>query len=61
MDFHLTSNLGLKHGDLEYMDKKWGELWRGYLPTKTPFQNESLYQSYTTYDLSFVRKKNLGF
>jgi len=45
----------------EYMNSKWGEGWRWLQPYKHPFNNESYPIGYTTYDLNFVRRKNLGF
>lgn len=47
--------------ETEYMDKKWGPNWRQLQPYKHPFNNESFPVGYTTYDLNFVRRKNLGF
>lgn len=49
-----------------YIKEKWGDDWVGpawsyYNPYKTPFNNENLPSSYTTYDLKFVRRKHLGF
>lgn len=45
----------------EYLDKKWGTDWKMFSPTRDPFENEDKPISTTTYDLNFVRKKNLGF
>ena len=45
----------------EYMDKKWGNGWHWCDQYKHPFNNENLPNTYTTYDLDFVRKKYVGF
>lgn len=47
--------------NIEYLTKKWGPGWRGLSPNKDPFEGESIPISITTWDLEFVRKKNLGF
>jgi hypothetical protein len=47
--------------ELEYMDKKWNKSWHWAKPYKHPFNNEHLPNSFTTYDLQFVRKKYVGF
>lgn len=54
--------------ELEYVAQKWGPQWlkdwhKDYslTPWEYPFNNPSIPYSYTTYDLNFVRKKNLGF
>jgi GT2 family glycosyltransferase len=44
-----------------YMKEKWGPHWHNFQPYKTPFNNENLSLSYTTYDLDFLRQKYLGF
>ena len=44
-----------------YLDKKWGIHWRGSWPHKHPMNNPTMPQSYTTFDLDFVRNKHLGF
>jgi GT2 family glycosyltransferase len=49
-----------------YMREKWGNDWVGpgwsyYNPFKNPFNNQNLYNSYTTFDLKFLRRKHLGF
>ena len=46
--------------NFNYMNKKWGEGWRQCSPFKTPFNCESNDISLTTFDLDFVRQKNLG-
>lgn len=46
--------------NIEYLTEKWGPFWR----TQWPYESGSFNRyplSYTTYDLSFVRKKHLGF
>lgn len=47
--------------NFEYMNLKWGKHWRSCSPTVHPFGHETIPISYTTYDLSYVRSKNLGF
>jgi len=47
--------------NIEYLTKKWGEGWRVCCPHKSPFENQPIPLSYTTYDLGFLRKKHLGF
>lgn len=47
--------------NIEYLNKKWGKAWRDTAPTKTPFENEKIPVSYTSFDLSFAREKHLGF
>lgn len=46
--------------NIDYLHKKWGDHWRTCWPTETPFGKDYPI-SYTTYDLNFVRSKNLGF
>lgn len=56
---HLAHELNKK-----YVTLKWGEGWQAHVDTPThdhPFNNPEFPQSFTTYDLSFVRKKHLGF
>lgn len=45
--------------NFEYLNKKWGTGWRNCDPTALPFNNYPI--SYTSYDLDFVRRKNMGF
>jgi len=45
--------------NIEYLDKKWGPDWRYCSPSILPFGDKPISQ--TTYDLGFVRQKNLGF
>jgi GT2 family glycosyltransferase len=47
--------------ETDYLDKKWGHNYymMGFKPNKKPFNNFPI--SYTSYDLSYVRKKHLGF
>ena len=47
--------------NFHYMYKKWGERWRELCPYLYPFNIEGTPISTTTYDLNFVRSKNLGF
>ena len=44
-----------------YMNEKWGEGWRMLNPWKHPLNKVNIPIDYTTYDLEFVRSKNLGF
>lgn len=46
--------------ETEYMTEKWGQGWHWLQPYPSPF-NKSLPVHYTTYDLNFLRRKNLGF
>ena len=43
------------------MNEKWGSGWRMSWPFFHPFNNDSFPISYTTFDLNYVRRKNLGF
>ena len=45
--------------NFEYLNQKWGEGWRLTNPYKHPFNNDSMPLSTTTYDLSFIRGKQL--
>ena len=45
----------------DYLNRKWGEYWRGTCPYDYPMNNPEMPQSYTTFDIDFVRKKHLGF
>lgn len=47
--------------NFEYMNSKWGEHWRSCSPHLHPFNHETIPISYTSYDLNYVRSKNLGF
>lgn len=47
--------------NIEYLTRKWGPDWRTCAPTPIPFEHEEKLISQTTYDLNFVRSKNLGF
>ncbi len=47
--------------NIDYLSEKWGEGWRMGCPYKNPYNQENNSLSHTTYDLSFVRKKHLGF
>lgn len=47
--------------NFEYMYEKWGPNWRTVSPYKHPFNNEKNPISITTYNLSYVRRKYLGF
>lgn len=45
--------------NFEYLNEKWGKGWRTCGPKRLPFDSYPL--SYTSYDLDFVRRKNMGF
>jgi GT2 family glycosyltransferase len=45
--------------NFEYMNQKWGEGWRKVNPYRHPFNNDTMPLSTTTYDLSFIRGKQL--
>ena len=47
--------------NFEYMNLKWGPNWRSCSPTLHPFNHDTIPISYTSYDLNYVRSKNLGF
>jgi GT2 family glycosyltransferase len=45
--------------NFEYLNEKWGKGWRNCSPKRLPFDNYPI--SYTSYNLDFVRRKNMGF
>jgi len=48
----------------QYLHAKWSPAWQHHIEGdvyKTPFNNPSIPLDFTTYDLHFVRQKNLGF
>jgi len=48
----------------QYLHSKWNPAWQAHVEGEvyeTPFNNPSIPIDYTTYDLHFVRTKNLGF
>ena len=47
--------------NFEYLYKKWGPNWRMTWPYFHPFDNPSIPITYTSYDISYVRRKYLGF
>ena len=47
--------------NFKYLNKKWGEHWRTISPYNYPFNNSEYPQSYTTWDIDFIREKYLGF
>jgi len=47
--------------NIEYLTEKWGPGWRMCDPNCIPFKEDAQFISTTTYDLKFVRQKNLGF
>lgn len=47
--------------NIDYMTEKWGLDWRMCNPTLHPYDKEDIPIDYSTYDLEFVRSKNLGF
>lgn len=46
--------------NFEYLNKKWGEGWRMTDPYKYPFNNEAFPISTTTFDLEFIRSKQIN-
>ena len=44
--------------NFEYLDEKWGEGWRYTDPTLLPFDKYPI--NYTTFDLNFIRRKNIN-
>lgn len=57
---YLENKLNLcNETNFEYLNKKWGTGWRTCGPTTFPFESYPI--SYTSYDLDFVRRKNMGF
>jgi hypothetical protein len=47
--------------NFDYMNKKWGEGWRQCNPYYVPFDTGHMPISMTTFDLEYIRSKNLGF
>jgi hypothetical protein len=47
--------------NIEYLNKKWGTGWRVVNPNLSPFENQPIPISYTSWDLNFVRSKYTGF
>ena len=47
--------------NFSYMFEKWGEGWRYCSPSEHPYGKEDIPITYTSYDLDYVRSKNLGF
>ena len=45
--------------NFQYMNQKWGEGWRVTSPQKYPMGIENMPITYTSYDLQFVRTKNI--
>jgi hypothetical protein len=62
-DLTLSEKLLKAHtlNEQNYLIKKWGPNWSRYQPYKTPFNKKDLPNTYTTFDIDFVREKNLGF
>jgi GT2 family glycosyltransferase len=65
-DYSLKEKLDYSHDcNMYYIAEKWGSNWRDsnweYHPYDYPYNNSSIPISYTTYDLKFVRRKNIGF
>lgn len=59
-NIELTNNLDqINLINFEYMNEKWGKGWRTTNPYLSPFNNETLPLSSTTYDLEFIRRKYL--
>lgn len=47
--------------NFRYMDEKWGPHWRTTWPYELPYNKSDLPITYTSFDLEYVRSKNLGF
>ena len=51
--------------NLYYIAEKWGDNWRDsnweYHPYECPYNNPQIPNTYTAYDLKFIRRKHLGF
>lgn len=47
--------------NFSYMYEKWGEGWRYCNPSKNPYGEKNYPITYTSYNLDYVRSKNLGF
>lgn len=65
-DLSLKEKLDYSHNcNMYYIVEKWGDNWRDsnweYHPYEYPYNNSNIPITYTTYDLKFVRRKNLGF
>lgn len=66
IDLSLKEKLDYSHQcNLYYIVEKWGDNWRDsnweYHPYDHPYNNSQIPNTYTTYDLKFVRRKHLGF
>lgn len=65
-DLSLKEKVDYSHNcNMYYIAEKWGDNWRDsnweYHPHQYPYNNPNIPISYTTYDLKFVRRKNMGF
>jgi len=65
-DLSLKEKVDYSHDcNMYYIAEKWGNNWRDsnweYHPHQYPYNNPSIPITYTTYDLKFVRRKNMGF
>lgn len=49
------------NSNIDYLTEKWGEGWRVCSPNRVPFNGRPVSVDYTTFDLTFARKKHLGF
>lgn len=47
--------------EIEYLLKKWGDIYDIQNSYPKPFNNQTLDSKHITFDLEFVRKKNMGF
>ena len=51
----------VNYKNYKYLDEKWGEHWRGLTPYKFPFNNKEYSNSYTSWDIDYIREKYLDF
>ena len=66
IDLSLKEKLVHAHQcNLYYIAEKWGDNWRDsnleYHPYECPYNNPQIPNTYTAYDLKFIRRKHLGF
>lgn len=59
---HLNNALvNVNEMNIEYLTEKWGAGWRTCCPSMLPWETQNHTIKSTSYNLDFVRKKNLGF